>query len=245
MTTVSKTISSNKQYQLVDLNGELVNFKIDYMLESIDSKPFETSIVSQEHLDDNRPIKYKKSENGKILGSMENKNNMKDNYYIAIKSDEEVEVNVTITRTEIPAPTTEMDFELKEKKNSFMYKYGYIIFIVIMLIGFGVYYYMYIYNPTTSVSKPDVVVSKIDTVDVKSIQVDDIPKPDVNISASLPKLDNKSPTPPPLDTKSYTPVSSIHSVRSSEASSPGSERSDISEGCKNAINELMSKCVDL
>lgn len=242
MTTVSKTVSSTKQYQLIDLNGELVNFKIDYILESTDDKPFDVSIVSQEHLDDNRPINYKKSENGKIIGTLENVNNVKENYYIAIKSKEEVEVNITINRTDIPAPTTEMDFELKEKKSGFIYKYGYIIFIVIMLIGFGIYYYMYIYKPDPSIPKPDVIEPKID-IDTKSLQADNV-IPDIKV-LTTPKID-KIPTPPPkIDTKSYTPVSSIHSVRSSEASSPASERSDISESCKNAINELMSKCIDL
>ena len=244
MTTVSKTISSNKQYQLIDLNGELVNFKIDYILESIDNKPFEVSIVSQEHLDDNRPISYNKSENGKIVGSLENSNNIKENYYVAIKSEKEVEINITIKRTDIPAPTTEMDFELKEKKNSFIYKYGYIIFIVIVLLGFGIYYYMYIYKPCPFLSKPDVIEPEIDITNTKPIQVDNIISDTVN--SIQPKIDNEISIPPPkLDTKSYTPVSSIHSVRSSNTSSPASEHSDISESCKNAINELMSKCVDL
>lgn len=245
MTTVSKTVSSTKQYQLIDLNGDLVNFKIDYILESTDGKRFEVGIVSQEYLDDNRKIDYKKSENGKVIGTLENVNNVKDNYYIAIKSDEEVEVNITINRTDIPAPTTEMDFELKEKKSGFIYKYGYIIFIAIMLIGFGIYYYIYMYKPSPSVPKPDVIEASIDLIDTKPIQIDNGVL-DTQSSTPPPKIDSKSSTPPPkIDTKSYTPVSSIHSVRSSEASSPASERSDISESCKNAINELMSKCIDL
>ena len=239
MTTVSKTISSNKQYQLVDLNGDLVNFKIDYILESTDSKPFEISIVSQEHLDDNKPIIYRKSKNGKIVGSLEHTNNIKDNYYITIKSNEEVEVNMVIKRTSIDAPTTEMDFELLERNNSFVYKYGYIIFIVIILILFGIYYYMYIHNPCPSTTETSIPQTSLDT---KQLQVDNTP---VNEIPILPSVDKIPTSVPKIDTKSYTPVSSIHSVRSSEVSSPASQRSDISEGCKNAINELMSKCIDL
>jgi len=230
MTTVSKTISSNKQYQLIDLNGELINFKIDYIIESTDNKPFEVSIVSQEHLDDNRPINYNNSENGKIIGTLENINNIRENYYIVLKSNEEVEVNIIINRNKLSAPTTDVDFELKSKENSFVYKYGYVIFIVIILIGFGVYYYKYIYNQNTSVSTSVISMTNIDN----------------KVSTPQPNIDNKVSTPPNINTESYTPTSSIHTFRSSsEASSPASERSDISNGCRQAINELMSRCIDL
>lgn len=229
MTTISKTISSNKQSQLIDLNGNLVNFKIDYIIESTDNKNFKIGIVSQEQLDDNKPIKYKKSENGKIVGSLENTNNMKENYYIAVESEEEVEINIIIKRTVLHIPKTE-NFELKDNKDSFMYNYGYIIFIVLIMIGVGIYYYKYVYKPSAGVS---------DSVDI-------VPEPDVIPDiVSLTSDTNKTSVVPKVDTKMYSPASSIHSTRSSEMSSPASQRSNISEGCKNAINELMAKCIDL
>jgi len=232
MTTISKTIYSTKQYQLIDLNGDFINFKIDYILESTDAKPFKAGIVSQEQLDENSPIIYKDSENGKILGSIENENNTRGNYYIAIQSENETEINMNIIKNEIPLLKSEVDFKLKENNTSFIYKYGYIIFIIAICIGFAVYYYMYIYLPTPSVSDSPITIPEIE---VKTIQ------PEVNIEIKEPLV----PSLPEIDTKSYSPASSIHSVNSSENSSPVSERSDISDGCKNAINDLLSKCIDL
>ena len=104
---------------------------------------------------------------------------------------------------------------------------------------FGIYYYMYIHNPCPSTTETSIPQTSLDT---KQLQVDNTP---VNEIPILPSVDKIPTSVPKIDTKSYTPVSSIHSTRSSEVSSPASQRSDISEGCKNAINELMSKCIDL
>ena len=237
MVKINKKIILNKTQQLIDLNDNMVNFDIKFVIRGKDShKQFFVSTVSQEQLDNDYDITFEESEQGVITGSLINTNDIHDNYYLLLKSSEddvEVDIVIDINRAELPVSKhIKFDNSHVNEDDTFMKKYGFIIFIVIVCLCFAVYYFMYIHNKSIGTENEPVISQCKLNVD---LEPQDCTK--MNTPRSLP------PSPP-----RSLPPSPSHIGSASETSSPVSEHSvvtNVSEGCKKAISELMSKCVDL
>lgn len=100
--SMSKLVNVNNIQQLVDLNGELTNFKLDFKVISENSAPFKTVVVSQSKLDSGEILDFKNVDNGTISGNIVSDNGVKQNYYLVLKSENPVKCTVEINLQEIP-----------------------------------------------------------------------------------------------------------------------------------------------
>lgn len=101
MTTV-QNIKLNSIKQLLDLNGEKVNFDLTFEVVSKDKVPFETLVVTQKMLDSDEPLEYKKITEGIIQGNIVSDKGLYDNYFLVLKSKDNAECQVKISIKEIP-----------------------------------------------------------------------------------------------------------------------------------------------
>ena len=75
-----------KQKQLIDLNGDSVNFDLNFLCESLDSSEFDVLVVDQQTLDNNpNNLSYKHAQ-GKISGNISSDKNIYQNYFLILKS---------------------------------------------------------------------------------------------------------------------------------------------------------------
>jgi hypothetical protein len=93
--------SIGKIKQLIDLNGDTVNFEIDFNVESESGESFDAVVVDQSTLDNNK-IEYKKAENGKLSGTITNDKNVYQNYFLILKADKDINCKVSISKKELP-----------------------------------------------------------------------------------------------------------------------------------------------
>jgi hypothetical protein len=101
MTTV-QNIKLNSIKQLLDLNGEKVNFDLTFEVVSKDKVPFETLVVTQKMLDSDEPLEYKKITEGIIQGNIVSDKGLYDNYFLVLKSKDNAECQVKISIKDIP-----------------------------------------------------------------------------------------------------------------------------------------------
>jgi hypothetical protein len=148
MSRESNTIELSSRHQLVDLNKNLVNFKLDFQVISPQNKEFETIILNQNEINsyENMDMMKMKKAPGKISGSIIADNNQYKNYFIILKSDEPQTVEVITTIEEIP-PKEEEENDLllnsKTMENEIQIPFyktrG--CWILILLIGLLLIYY--------------------------------------------------------------------------------------------------------
>ena len=91
-----------KYRQLIDLNGEIVNFELNFDVKSVDKKPFHAVVVDQTTLDSNSDISYKYANSGEISGTIVADKNVYQNYFLLLKADEMCDCIVSISLSEIP-----------------------------------------------------------------------------------------------------------------------------------------------
>lgn len=95
--------SLNTIKQLIDLNGDIVNFNLNFTVTSKDRVPFYLVAVDQTVLDNNEELDYKLVETGKISGNIISDSNIHQNYYLVMKSAEKpCVVAVEIDIEEVP-----------------------------------------------------------------------------------------------------------------------------------------------
>lgn len=148
MSRESNTIELSSRHQLVDLNKNLVNFKLDFQVISPENKEFDTIILNQNEINsyENMDMMKMKKAPGKISGSIIADNNQYKNYFIILKSDEPQTVEVITTIEEIP-PKEEEDSDLllntKSMENEIQVPFyktrG--CWVLILLIGLLLIYY--------------------------------------------------------------------------------------------------------
>ena len=191
-----KHILVNNIKKLVDLNGDDINFDIDFRVTSKNGEPFIISVVDQNTLDNQEDLEYKEVEDGIISGNVKNNKNVYQNYFLCLKSitDSDVECNVEIIRKTPPLPNNMDIYEDTEFKTPSSYNNNnnknyydcilewkwYIFIILIVIFAFYMYYNktknVLNSNTDTMTSVPDITNDKI-TSEGSSIS---IPESQVN-----------------------------------------------------------------
>lgn len=100
--SMSKLVNVNNIPQLIDLNEDTVNFKLDFKVSSENNEQFNVVVASQLKLDSGEPLDFKQVDNGNISGSIIVDNGVKQNYYLVIKSDNPTKCTVELNLKEIP-----------------------------------------------------------------------------------------------------------------------------------------------
>ena len=96
------TYKVNKIRQLIDLNGDKINFKLTFTVISLKKQPFYALVVNQATLDAGSELDYKHVTNGSITGEIVSDKNVYENYYLILKSDEPCDCDVKIDIKDIP-----------------------------------------------------------------------------------------------------------------------------------------------
>ena len=139
------TYTLTPQNQLIDLNGELVNFDLTFSAISKDGTPFKAVVIDQQTLDTNPELQHNIAENGSIGGNIVYDKNVPQNLFLILKIHEKpCEVEVTIDKKEIPAnipPPVQNDppiVKSTEQPKSSMWKWI-LIGLAILLFAFLVW----------------------------------------------------------------------------------------------------------
>jgi len=91
----------SKIKQLIDLNGDKVNFELNFFVKSANNVPFEAIVLDQEALNSEQPIEYKNVDTGELTGNIVWNKNIYKNYFLVLKSKEPCECDVSIEIQEI------------------------------------------------------------------------------------------------------------------------------------------------
>lgn len=146
--TIKKPYKIGKIKQLIDLNEKLTNFDINFKVTC--SSPFDMLVVDQTTLDNNPTLEFKKVSNGEISGNLRQENNVYQNFFLVLKSDNPCECVVEIVRNELPKtiqqlppnPFPQMPTQQDTKPQTYSMKKIFFILIFIGLVGYGIYWYL-------------------------------------------------------------------------------------------------------
>ena len=103
MTTTANTYNLTSIKQLIDLNGDKVNFELQFKIDAKNGNTFDALVVTQEMIDSGSELNYQKAE-GSIGGNIVSDKGQYQNYLLLLKADSPTEVTVTIQMRELPPP---------------------------------------------------------------------------------------------------------------------------------------------
>lgn len=125
--------------QLVNLNGDAVNFKLAFKATGPPDKEYQAVVVSQQQLDSGKDIEYKKVK-GSIGGEMVSDKDTYSNYFLALRSEEPLEVVVEINFEKLPYPLLPPD-QVNPQTSKKSFKKYLVIGVVVLALGAVAYYY--------------------------------------------------------------------------------------------------------
>lgn len=163
---ITKNITLNTHKQLVDLNGDKVNFNLTFEVKTQNGEPFQVVVVTQSILDSENevPIEYKDAKDGYISGNIVSDKNKYENYFLLLKADKPTECTVTINLQDAPpAQQPPLNFlkeppppnvlasssvnpDDTENKSKSAFPWVTVIIIALILIGGGLAWYFLIYK---------------------------------------------------------------------------------------------------
>jgi hypothetical protein len=146
MSTETTNVELTSRHQLIDLNKKLVNFKLDFNVQSLENKDFDAVVMCQSEINNYDKLENIEMKNapGKIGGTIIADNNKYENYFIILKSKEPQKVDITTTVEEIEPKEIESPVvDLEESGENISEKPFYrnrgfwvLVLMVVVLIGF-------------------------------------------------------------------------------------------------------------
>ena len=193
MSKDTNTFELSKRHQLIDLNKNLVNFKLDFQVYSEENKEFEAVVLSQNKINEfenMESIEMKKAP-GKISGTIIADNNKYENYFIILRSGEPQKVNVITTIEEIPpkedfdlSNTTVETKEIEANECPFYKTKGCWILIALVVALFLFYFKDSIFKKKTKIVNM-ISVPETDGGVVENITVNKAPQTHQNIQQEI------------------------------------------------------------
>lgn len=156
----NKNYTLNEFKQLIDLNGNIINFDLTFKVISKNNVPFIAAVATQEMLDSDAQIDFKDAP-GELQANIIANSNIYQNYFLILKAKDNVcDVNVQIFIKEIE-PAIEQKpmqrhkrhvnsdpYQLHNKKDS-MFNMNY---LVLLLVGIFIVYFYFTLNNKGSVN---------------------------------------------------------------------------------------------
>jgi hypothetical protein len=199
----------NQQKQLIDLNGQSVNFDLNFSVVSKNGEPFDVLVVDQATLDSENVLEYKKSDQGRISGSVVSDKNIYQNYFLVLKAEKPCEVYITIDKKEIEAqhykepvqqqyrqpPIQEyynpvqpyQDQRVNQKiveTNESNTNWRFIFAVIFLVMGIGAVYYFFYKKKKTKVFDTSKLINNVPfVVDEK---INEFPNITVDVPLTLP-----------------------------------------------------------
>ena len=148
MTKTTK-IDVNSIQQLIDLNGEMTNFKITFNVKSEDGSEFNAVVIDQHTLDTNSTPEFKITKNGELSGTIIADKNVFQNYYLALKSEKPITCTLNIDIEEIPPRALEN--LIPEPEKSFFSNWPLILLIASIICVAGYFIYTFYFSKPTHI----------------------------------------------------------------------------------------------
>jgi hypothetical protein len=141
-TTTKYEISKVKK--LIDINGDIVNFKTRFRVESPTGNPVDVLVVSQSVLDttDSSQLEYKTVVD-KLEGEIVMDKNVYQNYFLILKANAPTEVLVTLDTQAIEIPAQKVSTTPPSVSNSEEIKIDYVLYCIIFLVILFFIYQLY------------------------------------------------------------------------------------------------------
>jgi len=147
MTSTSTEYTISKIKKLIDLNGDMVNFRIHFRVYG--DHPFQALIVDQNTLDTNPEINFKDVD-GELSGDIVSDNGIYQPHFMILKSDSPSSVTVDLFKEELQiTPPTRSD-ETTTTEPTTGTQTNYLTFLAIGIIIACVGYYIMYYKKETS-----------------------------------------------------------------------------------------------
>lgn len=151
------TLELSSRHQLVDLNKKLVNFKLDFNVVSLNDKEFEAIVIHQSDINkhDSLDTIQMKTAPKRISGDIIADNNVYENYFLILRSNEPQNVEIKTFIQEIE-PRIQENLEMQqedvksEKAVPFYKTRGCWALIAIALILLGFYLKDHFFKKTSS-----------------------------------------------------------------------------------------------
>lgn len=201
MSRTQKTYTLGKIKQLVDLNGAMTNFDLNFSVTSKTGADFDAVVVDQTRLDSDDNIQYEKA-NGSISGNITNDKGVYQNYFLLLKSDVPTEVDIVIDVKEIPRRIEHVQqpppsLSPPKKQSPVNWKVM-TIFATVVIVG-GLYYYINVYK------KKQKTASNFDIADYKTSPAPSPSLPSPIPLTKAPQLQSPSPSPSHSSSRSSPP----------------------------------------
>jgi len=143
---MAKQYTIGQTKQLIDLNENLINFKIQFRVSSTipppDCPPFEVGIIPQSQLNTSPDdIQLQQVTNGEFSGEIENTNGVYQSWYLVLKAPEECNVMVQLAKEEVMPVAKDTPLPVQQPATSSSYRTIMIVVVVIALVGAGWWFY--------------------------------------------------------------------------------------------------------
>ena len=111
--------SISKIKKLIDLNHDMINFKVLFNISSPDDQQFQALIVNQSTLDsvESDKLEYKTVQ-GSLSGEVVADKNVYQNYYVILKSDVPIAIDVELQTTKLPDYIEHVEKKPKKEQES-------------------------------------------------------------------------------------------------------------------------------
>jgi len=258
-------IEINPKHQLLDLNSDVVNFDLNFKVESQSNDVFHALVLSKNELDtyqDLNEIQMKESP-GIIKGNIKSNDNNYQNYFLILKKmDGSTKANVNIQLEELEKDISSNNSlsssssssvnETNKGENRFLQFYNhyfYHILLVLFLIGMGLVCYNYMQNrkntpnlsntPVDAKQNMEPIAPKIETPIAPTIETPIAPKIETPIA---PKIETPiAPTieTPAVDNNISSPQTSLFETKEKlPIQDTISQMNDIPENISNYLKEI-------
>ena len=144
MTEHTKSYTLTKVQQLVDLNHDVINFRLKFQVKAQkEGNVFQMVVVSQSQLDSEDDLVFKDVPSS-ITGEVHNNNNVYQNYFMILRSATPITVDVTILFEVLPEYIEQDDnVELYDEESSNTESYDTIKKAILACAIFAIMYILY------------------------------------------------------------------------------------------------------
>ena len=201
MTSKKINLDGSSHKQLIDLNGEAVNFNLEFVItpgQADKDKPYAISIITQDKLDSNADINLATIK-GQFRKSLTSTSNNYQNLCLIINSDvkftEPVQIDIELEDLGVPEPQQEQRSQrqaqaqmqepaptIKPEAESGNKKMKYIVGGLIIIVGACLLYYFWTQSKKKGASVIDTPTPVVASVEIPSIEEVSLPKASSDIS---------------------------------------------------------------
>jgi hypothetical protein len=153
---VSRVYNINSSNQLIDLNGDSVNFDVYYKLQTENNTPFYITVASQTMIDSNSNLALTRVDSGEFVGRKRVVENEFQNYYLIVRADTDCKCTIELIKNALPINRSVAPVEVPKTKSWVTSSTLYYGFVLLVIIAVGYHYGPHIRAMLTSSSAPSV-----------------------------------------------------------------------------------------